>query len=154
MAFKIASSVYDNQGGSNTVINNSSETNGNQSGKKGTVSSALNSGNLVVTLDQTAGNYFDFTPDYSGVSGDVRFDFGNPPVKNFEFYLFWHNYQDTYNNSTNTFNNYQTVNFKDAVGTLNNSNTGLISGFTQIFKFTTIDTGTIYYGNVHMRNCR
>lgn len=154
MAFKIGSSLYTNQGGSSTVITDSGEARGNQSGKKGAVSTALSSGNLIVTLDQSTGNYFDFTPDYTGVSGDVRFDFGNPPIKHFEFYVFWHNYKDVYNDTTNTFNNYQTVKFKDAVGSLNNSNTGLIDTFTQIFKFVTNDTGTSYYGNVYMRNCR
>jgi len=154
MAFKIGSSLYTNQGGSSTVITDTGEARGNQSGKKGVVSTALSSGNLIVTLDQSTGNYFDFTPDYTGVSGDVRFDFGNPSIKHFEFYVFWHNYKDVYNDTTNTFNNYQTVNFKDAVGSLNNSNTGLSDTFTQIFKFVTNDTGTSYYGNVYMRNCR
>lgn len=136
-----------------TVIDNTKQVLGNQTGRSGTISTALNSGNLIVTLDQSTGKYFNFIPDYTGVSGNIRFDFGNSPIKHYEFYVFWHNYQDAYNDATNTFNNYQTVGFKNGVGTLNNSNTGLFNGFTQVFKFITLDTGSSYYGSAYMRNC-
>lgn len=155
MAFKLAFDYGDGNGTvTTTPISDTKVITGNNTGKTGNLSSTLSSGNLIVTLNQSSGNYFDFTSDYSGVTGDVRFDFGNTPVKNFEFYLFWHNYKDEYNHATNTFNNYQTVNFKDGVGTLNNSNTSLVDNFTQVFKFTTINTGSSYYGTMYMRNCR
>jgi len=176
MAFKIDNSLYTNQGGSRTVITDTGEAKGNQSGKKGTVYTQYLGTNYRVSLDLESGTYFDFQPDYSGGGGVtfVQFDFGsvnsyftNDVPKHFEFYLFWHNYRDTYNSSSLTFNYFlptspnliQQVRFKDGINTtLNNSNSGLLDGFTQVFKFTSIDAPNAnfkpYHGSLYMRNCR
>jgi len=182
MAFKIGSSLYTNQGGSSTVITDTGEAKGNQSGKKGTIIADSNPGdstNYRVSLDLSSGNYFDFNPDYSAISAKTYliFDFGgsdgdyfssnnrNVP-KHFEFYLFWHNYKDTWSSSRN-FNYFfvsprwvQIIKFKDGVDNLNNSNSGLLDGSTQVFKFTSVESYNAtdeckpYYGSLYMRNCR
>lgn len=178
MAFKIGSSLYTNQGGSSTVITNTGEAKGNQSGKRGNIYARLDpTYGYIVSLDLSSGNYFDFNPNYSdfGAASQLMFDFGssagdyfsnNPPL-HFEFYLFWHNYKDVWATDQN-FNYFyvggdnwrQIVYFKDGVDRLNNSNSGLLDGFTQVFKFTSTEPpGTTlpakpYYGSLYMRNCR
>ena len=168
MAFKTGSGVT-----LKTAISNSKIVTGNQTGRVGNITyTTLGASAEIARLDLSTGNIFNFNPIYNSSYSYITFEF-NPtpntsPIKNYEFYLFWHNYKDSWNWSGGTFDYYRTtpqriqyVRFPNGKTTLNNSTSGLLDGRTQVFKFTTINggdypTGTNevdWFGTLYMRNC-
>lgn len=163
MAFKLAFDYGDGNGTVTTTnISNAKVITGNNSGKVGGISQVDDSGVLRVTLSLDEGNMFDWNPDY-GSTTSTEIIFSSNPIKNYEFYVFWHNYQNSQNTSSIFNNGYHEVKFPGGYSTLNNATSGLIDGMTQVFKFTTtvnasgsgvFGTPPDFYGTLYMRNCR
>lgn len=170
MAFKTGSGAT-----LKTAISNSKVVTGNLSGRVGNITyTTLGSSAEIARLDLSTGNMFNFNPIYDSSRNHIQFEFNVPantsPIKNYEFYLFWHNYKDSWNQLNFAFDYYRTtpsrvqsVRFTGKRKTLDNSTSGLLDGRTQVFKFTTINDGNYastplsgdpsWFGTLYMRNC-